>query len=58
MNNSEIEETLARIAVKLERLETSHAQFLARLDTAIDYLNTLVVLAVTATDEHIQRRKG
>lgn len=58
MNNSEIEETLARIAAKLERLETSHAQFLSRLDTAIDYLNTLAVLAVTASDEHAQRRKG
>jgi hypothetical protein len=57
MNNSEIEEALAQIAAKLERLETSHAQFLSRLDTAIDYLNTLAVLAVTANNAQRQRRK-
>jgi hypothetical protein len=57
MNNSEIEETLARITAKLERLEISHAQIVSRLNTAIDYLNTLAVLAVTANDEHFQRRR-
>jgi hypothetical protein len=58
MNNSELEETLAQIAVKLERLETSNAQFLSRLDIAIDYLNTLAVLAVTANDAPSRRRNA
>lgn len=58
MSNSEIEETLAQIAVKLQRLETSHAQFLSRLDIAIDYLNTLAVLAVTANDTPSRHHKA
>lgn len=58
VNNSELEETLAQIAVKLERLETNNAQFLSRLDIAIDYLNTLAVLAVTANDVPSRRRNA